>query len=255
MVRRRPDSSEKQARILDAAEALFMRHGYEATSLAMLKDACGMSAGSIVHFIGEKPAIARAVHGRLRDRIVGEIAAAADRPADEPIPMAVARVIDAAAQTLARTPGALGLVEALESHPLSSDPFGDRLVARLADVLVRAPCLASGVDASAATSVRLFAVVLAPLFAKERLMAVEPDSDATPAASGAPDYLVSMALAGLDSHCRATPDARKQGNGRSAEVGDAGRLEEATIEAPPRRGPRSKPAARSQPTNADLFSD
>ena len=49
-----PASDSGRDRILDEAATLFLRHGYEGTSLRQLADVVGMKAGSLYYHFSSK---------------------------------------------------------------------------------------------------------------------------------------------------------------------------------------------------------
>ena len=53
--------SQRRDSILDAAQALFLAHGYAGTTIADIRDASGASTGSIYHAFGSKEGIALAL--------------------------------------------------------------------------------------------------------------------------------------------------------------------------------------------------
>ena len=58
---------ETQKRILDAAEELFMQHGFEATSMRMLTTAAGVNLAAVNYHFGSKDALIEAVFRRRLD--------------------------------------------------------------------------------------------------------------------------------------------------------------------------------------------
>jgi AcrR family transcriptional regulator len=54
MVRSMRNSSAKRDRILQTAAALFIEHGFDGTTLAMVAKASGAAVGSITHFFRDK---------------------------------------------------------------------------------------------------------------------------------------------------------------------------------------------------------
>ncbi|GAA3927932.1 TetR/AcrR family transcriptional regulator [Litoribacillus peritrichatus] len=57
----RAKTLEKKQKILGIALDCFVKHGVEATTIEMIKDASGMSVGSLYHHFGNKDKIAAAV--------------------------------------------------------------------------------------------------------------------------------------------------------------------------------------------------
>jgi len=60
-------SPDTKTRILDAAELLFMEHGYEATSLRQLTNAAGVNLASVNYHFGSKDVLFQAVLTRRLD--------------------------------------------------------------------------------------------------------------------------------------------------------------------------------------------
>lgn len=56
--------------ILDAAQRVFARHGYEGATVARLEQATGMSRGAIFNYYGSKDALFVAVVAQSSDRLV-----------------------------------------------------------------------------------------------------------------------------------------------------------------------------------------
>ncbi len=59
-----------RARVLDAAEALFAAHGYEATSTDAILESCGISRGALYHHFATKQAVFEAVFQRVSDAAI-----------------------------------------------------------------------------------------------------------------------------------------------------------------------------------------
>ena len=59
------DAARSRRQILDAAERLFARHGFEAASLAEIGEAAGLSRGTPSYFFGSKEELYQAVLERL----------------------------------------------------------------------------------------------------------------------------------------------------------------------------------------------
>src|ERR1700682_4102017 len=60
-------SADTKTRILDAAESLFMEHGFEATSLRSLTTAAGVNLAAVNYHFGTKEVLFRAVLTRRLD--------------------------------------------------------------------------------------------------------------------------------------------------------------------------------------------
>ena len=59
--------NETQVRILDAAEELFMQHGFEGASMRMLTARAGVNLAAINYHFGSKDALIEAVFRRRLD--------------------------------------------------------------------------------------------------------------------------------------------------------------------------------------------
>ncbi|MGE3161223.1 MAG: TetR/AcrR family transcriptional regulator [Burkholderiales bacterium] len=70
---------ETQTRILDAAEELFMQHGFEGASMRMLTASAGVNLAAINYHFGSKDALVEAVFRRRLDPMNAERLAALER--------------------------------------------------------------------------------------------------------------------------------------------------------------------------------
>jgi AcrR family transcriptional regulator len=70
---------ETQTRILDAAEELFMQHGFEGASMRMLTAQAGVNLAAVNYHFGSKDALIEAVFRRRLDPMNAERLAALDR--------------------------------------------------------------------------------------------------------------------------------------------------------------------------------
>jgi AcrR family transcriptional regulator len=61
------DSTDTKSRILDAAEELFMEHGFEATSLRLITTAAGVNLAAVNYHFGSKEELFQAVLTRRLD--------------------------------------------------------------------------------------------------------------------------------------------------------------------------------------------
>jgi AcrR family transcriptional regulator len=66
--------------VLDAAERLMSEHGYEAATVAALKEAAGIPMSSIYHYFGSKDGVLQAVMERGSDRLLADLAVRTTRP-------------------------------------------------------------------------------------------------------------------------------------------------------------------------------
>jgi AcrR family transcriptional regulator len=73
---------ETRTRILDAAEELFMRHGFEGTSMRLLTSRAGVNLAAVNYHFGSKDALIEAVFRRRLDPMNAERIAALDQLED-----------------------------------------------------------------------------------------------------------------------------------------------------------------------------
>src|SRR5262245_23319360 len=73
---------ETRTRILDAAEELFMQHGFEGTSMRQLTAKAGVNLAAVNYHFGSKDALIEAVFRRRLDPMNAERIAALDRLED-----------------------------------------------------------------------------------------------------------------------------------------------------------------------------
>jgi AcrR family transcriptional regulator len=66
--------------VLDAAERLMAEHGYEAATVAALKEEAGIPMSSIYHYFGSKDGVLRAVMERGSERLLADLTAPTTRP-------------------------------------------------------------------------------------------------------------------------------------------------------------------------------
>lgn len=71
--------TDTRLRILDAAEELFMRHGFEGTSMRLLTAKAGVNLAAVNYHFGSKHALIEAVFRRRLDPMNAERLAALDR--------------------------------------------------------------------------------------------------------------------------------------------------------------------------------
>jgi len=70
---------ETRTRILDAAEELFMQHGFEGTSMRLLTSKAGVNLAAVNYHFGSKDALIEAVFRRRLDPMNAARVAALDR--------------------------------------------------------------------------------------------------------------------------------------------------------------------------------
>ena len=106
----RQHAAATQDRILDAAEALFMEHGFEATSLRLITAAAGVNLAAVNYHFGSKEELFQAVLTRRLDPMNQARVALLDRyEAQRAGPLACERILAALfipALELARDPAA-----------------------------------------------------------------------------------------------------------------------------------------------------
>ena len=81
-----PRSSATQSRIIDAAEALFMEHGFEATSLRQITSVAGVNLAAVNYHFGSKDDLFEAVLTRRLDPMNQERMALLTRFEQEALP-------------------------------------------------------------------------------------------------------------------------------------------------------------------------
>lgn len=86
-----PVRAARRERLLDAAEALFVSHGFRATSIEGIAEAAGMSKVTLYGYFRDKEAVFAAVAERIADAMEAavEAALAADAPFPAPLAMAL----------------------------------------------------------------------------------------------------------------------------------------------------------------------
>ncbi|SMX38605.1 TetR/AcrR family transcriptional regulator [Maliponia aquimaris] len=78
-VRRRLAPDERREAILDAANALFMRQGYDAVTIADVLDAAGISKGGFYHHFTAKEDLLTGIVARMTEQALAVAKAARDR--------------------------------------------------------------------------------------------------------------------------------------------------------------------------------
>lgn len=88
---------ETRSRILDAAEALFVEHGFEATSMRMITGAAGANLAAVNYHFGSKDALIQEVFRRRLTELNRQRLAALDRLEAEAdgAPLKPSRIVDA----------------------------------------------------------------------------------------------------------------------------------------------------------------
>ena len=103
--------------VLDAAERVMARHGYEAATVARVVEEAGIPMSSVYHYFGSKEGILLAVMERGAHRFFADLPAW-EREAGCPAAH-LAQVVSAAARTLERHPHFLRLLIVVAAQPLA----------------------------------------------------------------------------------------------------------------------------------------
>lgn len=167
------DADRSKDAILDAAEALFARQGFERVSLQAIAERAGVSKGLPIYFFGSKDALRRSVFNRLYARAVKTMA---PRPGeDEPLdaPARMDRAVDAYLDFLVANPNFVRLMAraALDGLPPEEAAIDGQAVggalAQLAD-----PAFAQALrdDDPAQTLLSVMAVCVFPLTQADHLL-------------------------------------------------------------------------------------
>ena len=101
--------------VLDAAERVMAKHGFEAATLARVVEEAGIPMSSVYHYFGSKDGILLAVMERGADRFFADLPEwdqRAGRPAEH-----LAKVISTAVRTLERHPDFLRLLIVFAAQP------------------------------------------------------------------------------------------------------------------------------------------
>jgi AcrR family transcriptional regulator len=104
--------------VLDAAERLMAEHGYEAATVAALKEQAGIPMSSIYHYFGSKDGVLLAVIERGAERFLAELPDVATRLGRPVEHLRVA--VEAFAEALDRNPDFLRLLVAMAAQPPST---------------------------------------------------------------------------------------------------------------------------------------
>ncbi len=126
----RPTPDEIDAAILDAAAALFSRHGVAGTSLQAVAGAVGYSKAGLLHHFATKAALAAAAVAACRSAAHDVAQSVADLPPGPPRDHAALTVLADLAQ---RRPGFVALMVAT-AGPLRGTPEADELAPVAADL-------------------------------------------------------------------------------------------------------------------------
>ena len=101
--------------VLDAAERLMAKEGFEAATIAALVEEAGLPPSSIYHYFGSKEGVLLAVMERGAERFFAELPVVAERlgPAAEHLRV----VVETAAETLERHPDFLRILVVMATQP------------------------------------------------------------------------------------------------------------------------------------------
>ena len=108
---------KSREQVLDAAERVMARHGYEAATVARVVEEAGIPMSSVYHYFGSKEGILLAVMERGASRFFADLPPTAGR--DRRPAAQLARVVSGAARTLERHPHFLRLLIVVAAQPLA----------------------------------------------------------------------------------------------------------------------------------------
>ncbi|MEM9092559.1 MAG: TetR/AcrR family transcriptional regulator [Cyanobacteria bacterium P01_F01_bin.53] len=129
---RQARSQERVNQILDAAEALFIREGYEATKMRALAQAAGVPVGSIYQFFKDKPEILQALHVRYLELFQQRLDALdGETMVQLPLPDYVDQVVDFCNQFLMDYPGYYAIFNQVQGLPPGWQKLEDSLDAEI----------------------------------------------------------------------------------------------------------------------------
>ncbi|MEM6502071.1 MAG: TetR/AcrR family transcriptional regulator [Cyanobacteria bacterium P01_C01_bin.89] len=115
---RQARSQERVNQILDAAEELFIREGYEATKMRALAKAADVSVGSIYQFFKDKSEILQALHVRYLELFQQRMNALDDELMVQlPLPDYADKVVDLCNQFLMDYPGYYAIFNQTQNLP------------------------------------------------------------------------------------------------------------------------------------------
>ena len=129
---RQARSQERVNQILDAAEELFIREGYEATKMRSLAKAAGVPIGSIYQFFKDKSEILQALHVRYLEFFQQRLDALDDEMMVQlPLPDYVEQVVDFCNQFLIDYPGYYAIFTQVQGLPPGWQQLEDSLDAKI----------------------------------------------------------------------------------------------------------------------------
>lgn len=205
-------STVKRDRILQAAAELFIEHGFERTTLAMIATASGAAVGSITHFFDDKAGLATAVHDAVAERFLAT-AETALRGHKTDVPAAVRALLSACLAWDEASPHHLRLMNKLAACmrepaqlPLHGVPH------RLAEILAAwaRPLIRQDLVAPLSPE-QLYAVLLGPVIS-HMAYASGPPSDDRESAGDWIEILTTVAMAAITP-----PAAKRSSKNRSGE--------------------------------------
>jgi AcrR family transcriptional regulator len=179
--------------VLDAAERLMSEHGYEAATVAALKEEAGIPMSSIYHYFGSKDGVLLAVMERGSKRLFAHLPVLTTRPRR---PVEHLRVtVEAFAEAFDRNPDFLRLLVAMAAQPPSTGEVlavmnGVRKKARLRLRDEIRTALGPGTDDATAERLAHFAhAAIDGAFVSQQ---IEPDVSLHTILAGLPAALVAM---------------------------------------------------------------
>lgn len=120
---------EKVGQIVDAAEALLMRDGYESTTMAAIASAAGVSSNAVYWYFPSKDDILAAVQGRRQQRAFARLDEISDASLVERARVALAELDAGAALTAAVHERAKHSPAVADIHEAFHRAVGERLTA------------------------------------------------------------------------------------------------------------------------------
>lgn len=166
---RQRDAERSRSAILDAAEALFAEHGFEAVTLAQIGAAAGVSRGTPGYFFGTKEALYRLVVERAATtlRMLAETLRVRDAAGARSGPAVIAETVDAFLGLLASRRSLVRLLDR-EAGVVEGEPHAEALRTAFAGIGAQA-------DRVALTALALCWFPLSHPGAA-RVLGVDPDS-------------------------------------------------------------------------------
>lgn len=135
-----PVRAARRERLLDAAEALFVRQGFRATSIEGIAEAAGISKVTLYGYFRDKEAVFVAVAERLADELENAVqtALAAEAPFPTPLAAALAAKHRLVLERVQRSAFASELFQAKAAHVTRRfAALDETILAGLTEALVR----------------------------------------------------------------------------------------------------------------------